>query len=217
MKLTEEQVKQLFAFCEKKYVRYYDLQVELVDHLAERIEEEMSQDPKLAFEAARDKVYKGFGLFGFAHIVRDREIELGRQNKKLWWKELLSYFTWPRIVLSATIFLVFFTLGELLTPSAKAIVAFLCWTVCNVFFYRDMGKYRKKEKKSLMLTMYYPASSMIAPVFIFEQLLIFGEEIRNNFLFAAITMFCILFQLIAIELNKRMYTKARELYPLAFS
>ena len=37
MQLNHEQVQQLFSFTEKKFVRYYDLQVELVDHLAERL------------------------------------------------------------------------------------------------------------------------------------------------------------------------------------
>jgi hypothetical protein len=44
MTLNQEQIEALFRFCEKKSVRYYDLQVELVDHLAERIEEEMKAD-----------------------------------------------------------------------------------------------------------------------------------------------------------------------------
>ncbi len=32
--LTDEQVNQLFVFCRKHYVHHYDVQVELVDHLA---------------------------------------------------------------------------------------------------------------------------------------------------------------------------------------
>ena len=44
MTLTHKQIDQLFAFTKKKMVRYYDLQVELVDHLAARIEEEMDDN-----------------------------------------------------------------------------------------------------------------------------------------------------------------------------
>ena len=40
--LTDEQIAALFAFCEKHLVRHYDLQVELVDHLANAIETKMA-------------------------------------------------------------------------------------------------------------------------------------------------------------------------------
>jgi hypothetical protein len=57
--LSTEEVQHLFRFTEKKLVRWYDLQIELVDHLASRIEEEQQIDPDLGFEAALEKVYKG--------------------------------------------------------------------------------------------------------------------------------------------------------------
>ena len=37
MTLSKEQIQQLFLFTENKFVRWYDLQVELVDHLANKI------------------------------------------------------------------------------------------------------------------------------------------------------------------------------------
>ncbi len=49
--MTNQQLDQLFAFTQKKGVRYYDLQVELVDHLAERIKGEMEQNPAYEFVA----------------------------------------------------------------------------------------------------------------------------------------------------------------------
>ena len=65
MQLSSKEIDLLFEFTKKKLVHWYDLQVELVDHLAARIEEEMQADQKLSFEQALEKVYKGFGLFGF--------------------------------------------------------------------------------------------------------------------------------------------------------
>ena len=34
MKLTEAHIEELYAFTRKKYVEHYDVQTELVDHLA---------------------------------------------------------------------------------------------------------------------------------------------------------------------------------------
>jgi len=41
-KLTGKQVEELYAFTQKHYVPYYDLQTELVDHLSNGIEEQWS-------------------------------------------------------------------------------------------------------------------------------------------------------------------------------
>lgn len=52
MKLNAEQVERLYAFTRQHYVEYYDLQTELVDHLANAIEEQWQKNPKLSFDAA---------------------------------------------------------------------------------------------------------------------------------------------------------------------
>lgn len=57
--LTNEQIQSLFTFCEKHFVKYYDVQVELVDHLANAVELEMQTNPKYSFERALEKVQVG--------------------------------------------------------------------------------------------------------------------------------------------------------------
>ncbi|MDO5969467.1 hypothetical protein Q4Q35_06575 [Flavivirga aquimarina] len=37
-RLTELQINKLYAFTKKRYVEWYDVQIELVDHLANGIE-----------------------------------------------------------------------------------------------------------------------------------------------------------------------------------
>jgi len=37
-KLTPEQIEELFAFCSKRNVKEYEIQAELVDHMASSIE-----------------------------------------------------------------------------------------------------------------------------------------------------------------------------------
>ena len=38
-KLTTTQIQSIFDFTTTKYIKYYDVQLELVDHIANRIEE----------------------------------------------------------------------------------------------------------------------------------------------------------------------------------
>jgi hypothetical protein len=49
MLLNTWQIDYLFAFCKKHYVHHYDVQVELVDHLANAVEDEMKKDGNLFF------------------------------------------------------------------------------------------------------------------------------------------------------------------------
>ncbi len=81
IKLSEVEINKLFRFTEKKMVHWYDLQIEIVDHLASCIEDEMTADSKLTFDLALEKVYTGFGIFGFAKIVQERQIQLAKMAK----------------------------------------------------------------------------------------------------------------------------------------
>jgi hypothetical protein len=54
-------------------VEYYDLQTELVDHLANDMEVIWQKQPTLSFEQARDASFKKFGVFGFMDVVGERQ------------------------------------------------------------------------------------------------------------------------------------------------
>ncbi len=72
MKTTQSQISDLYAFTKRHYVEYYDLQTELVDHLANDIEAIREETPSLSFEEARDMSFKKFGICGFADTLRRR-------------------------------------------------------------------------------------------------------------------------------------------------
>ena len=80
MALDQQHIEELFAFTRKEYVHWYDLQVELVDHLASGIEEEMAADPRLDFQRALEKVYGRFGIFGFSEIVKEKTKAAQRES-----------------------------------------------------------------------------------------------------------------------------------------
>ena len=58
MKLSSDQIQQLYTFTQQHYVEYYDLQTELVDHLANSIEEQWTENPKRSFEEALQIEFK---------------------------------------------------------------------------------------------------------------------------------------------------------------
>jgi len=96
MSWTPWHEQQLFAFCKKHYVRDYDLQLELVDHLSESIQSLM-QEEKISFESALEKVHRSFGYKGFAGIVEAKQQALWKQAVTTRKKIFFSWFTPPRL------------------------------------------------------------------------------------------------------------------------
>lgn len=108
-KLTDEEVDRLFDFCTKHYVPEYDLQIELVDHLASGIEEQWAKTPDLPFPVALNNTFDQFGIFGFSKIKSQKEKELCRKYRKLFWKYTLEFYKLPKVVLTFVITFVLFT------------------------------------------------------------------------------------------------------------
>jgi len=112
--LSQEEIQKIFAFTSKKYIKYYDVQVELVDHIAHQIEDLQEEDSKLSFDNALHKVYKSFGIYGFTKVQETKMFEL----QKYWRKKIISYylmyFKLPKILLTAGLaFLIYFLLSHL--------------------------------------------------------------------------------------------------------
>lgn len=76
MQLNQEQIESLFEFVENKGVKYYDVQHEIVDHLATSIEFEMEKSEKTSFDQALHIVYSEFPITGFAQYSVDLENSL---------------------------------------------------------------------------------------------------------------------------------------------
>ena len=93
MKLSDNQIEQLYQFTCQHYVEYYDLQTELVDHLANAIEAQWEENPKLSFEEALLLEFKKFGVFGFMEVVEKREVVLNKKYNILVLNELKYFFS----------------------------------------------------------------------------------------------------------------------------
>jgi len=98
MTLSAAQIERLYAFTRQHYVEYYDLQTELVDHLANAIEAQWEANPKLTFEEALQIEFKKFGVFGFMEVVDKRKGALHSKYNKMVLSELKTFFSIPKIV-----------------------------------------------------------------------------------------------------------------------
>lgn len=111
MKLSSQQIQQLYKFTRQHFVEHFDVQTELVDHLANDIEEIWKKNPNISFENARDITFKKFGVFGFMEVVEARTAALNKKYWQLTLQTFKSFFKIPQLLITLTIFsLIYFSL-----------------------------------------------------------------------------------------------------------
>jgi len=203
-KLSQEEINRLFDFTQKHYVEYYDLQIELVDHLACGIEEQWDEDESISFEDALNIEFKKFGIFGFSDIVDQRRQQLLKKYNKLirqmMFKHLVKLEYIGILILSSILYFVgsyFFTKIAFIT----AMVFFYGLVIYFMIKLSTAYKNKVKEtgKKILLLeTIYknFASLSLISAIFnIWIQSLIYIDFnwIYINVFFAIIIPILFLF------------------------
>jgi hypothetical protein len=148
MKLNDSQIENLYKFTRQHYVYHYDVQSELVDHLANDIEEIWVENPKITFENARNKSFKKFGIFGFMDVIEAKQ----KQMNKRYWKIILRFasewFTIPKVITTVVIFLGFFFLFQI--PFSEYIflgTILILITFEMIAVYKTRKQHKEKEKK----------------------------------------------------------------------
>lgn len=101
--LTKEQIQKLFEFTKSHRIRYYDLQSEVVDHLASAIEAKWEGKPNLPFQKALNEVYADFGIFGFGKLEQEKREILQTKIRRNVWKYVKSFLTPPKVLLTLTL------------------------------------------------------------------------------------------------------------------
>lgn len=144
MKLNEQQINQLYLFTRRHFVEWYDLQSELVDHLANSIEDRWKENPKLTFEEALELEFKKFGIFGFMDVVDERRRFLSKKYSRIIWKHYKEFFRLPKIILTVSSMYFLYFLSEKLQDSQYLYLSILA--VIGVVFTVESRKIYKAQK-----------------------------------------------------------------------
>ncbi len=216
MKLSAAQIEQLFVFTEKKYVRYYDLQVELVDHLATNIEEALTNNSKLTFNEALTLVYSEFGIFGFAKIVQQKEEQVLRAGKKLLLKEIRNYFRWPQITFVAFIAILTWQLTVWVNMEILLPAFYFAWISASVWLIIILTKCRGRQKKKLLSIQFAPVFTN-GSIFFVECMYFSWGSAHSSIVFCFIVTLGILLKLAAYKVYVAVRNKAYTSYPEAFA
>ena len=150
MELSQNQIQDLYNFTKKHFVEWYDLQTELVDHLANDIETILQENPHLSFKEARDLAFKKFGAFGFMEIVEQKTKQLNKKYWKLVIHELKAFFTIPKIAISLSLMFGLYTLLYHFKINRNIFLSMVLLLSVLPLYY--IFKYRKALKKKVKKT-----------------------------------------------------------------
>ncbi len=135
MQVNQEQIQRLYDFTKKHFVEWYDVQTEMVDHLANGIEQQWLNNPELPFDAALAIEFKKFGVFGFSDIVEQRERALSVFYLKQVWKHTKNYFKLPKIIITLFCFWGLYKFLNLFESKMYVAVAILGLTFLVLIYY----------------------------------------------------------------------------------
>jgi hypothetical protein len=224
MMLTPQQIDRLYQFTRQHYVEWYDLQTELVDHLANAIEAQWQEQPKLSFEEALQKEFKKFGVFGFMDVVEKRQAALNKKYNGIIWKHFKAFFTVPKIILTVTLVgLTYFLLNIALYKADVVLVAFGIIILSFYFFIIYFANKNKKanaatHKKWLLKEIILGRSSIVGMIYLPIQIMLHSEKVLENSLgvlaisFLLVSLILIEY-IMVVEIPKKAEAYLHETYP----
>ncbi len=186
-KVTNEELERLYRFTREHYVVYYDVQTELVDHLANGIERQWQDDPEVSFEQALQKEFRKFGIYGFSDVVEKRERAMEKRYFKLILKKIITVLTRPKVSVGLLLIFLLSNFFLSLNNGKDAYLTFLFIVFCIVLIIagrRAVIRRKAKEGKKVFLfeTMIENAGGYFSLVWIPFQFLNFMDASEGGFI-----------------------------------
>lgn len=221
MKLTEAQIKELYAFTRKKYVEHYDVQTELVDHLASSIEERMNESSIISFETALQQVYAQFGIFGFSELVEKKGMGVISKNRLFFRKSFKEYFKLPKIILLLMIFLVSYNIFKFASPTFVFYSFYTTIGIFNIIILLKITLIKRSTKMPLLQfknIFFFSPSSGLPSLSIQYVFLISLLKLPDYYqaIIPLIFSLIIISYLAEIDVIDKLFNQQKKLYPEAF-
>lgn len=177
MTLTAKDIEQIRAFVSKRGFTEPDLQLEIIDHVACRVEELMNEKPMLTLNEAIVLSHAEFGVMGFSVFEDAMRNALQQRYLKLFYSTYASYFNWKTVPLMvAVVYLVSIIFRAIQQPewvfNITGLVLLLGLLLNNFLHSTQYKKYNK------MLTAKMGNAYLVISVFVFNVYNIFIVELQ---------------------------------------
>ncbi len=144
--LTAEQTKQIAGYSYSTGVVYYDVELEIVDHVAAWVENDLNTT-EASFDEAFEKMKLAFPQSELLKIVQQKKKHIERRFSRMIEKEFLSFFTLPKLSLTVMLLVMAVTFPYL-RNSLQIITG--CLLGCLFIYYSIfIGAPMQKEIKAI--------------------------------------------------------------------
>ncbi len=221
MKLSHDQVSTLKKLISYKGYEEIDVQYEILDHVACRIEVLLDENPKLTLDEAFRKSHSEFGVFGFADLADSYRENIRKRFWRRYWASLRTLLTSYRVVYLILLAWSFqwisqnFTLlGERLTAPGWAVIGLMISVVFFIIYYHRTGRNYKNYATFKQGLSIFTGFQLAIHVSTQGLRFLMGPEIPTEFNFqgimAWITIAALLICWISIFLFPRVIQEAAE-------
>lgn len=225
MKITKEHIEKLYKFTRAHYVEHYDLQTELVDHLANGIEKRWERDSSLSFDDALNAEFKEFGIFGFSDIIDIHTSAMSKRYLKIIFRFMREYIKLPKIIgtICGVLLLFYFIRYVSYSEWVLGVAYFGFFLYLLILTYHEKKKYNEKTKKTgkrwkLEEMIYNTGYGLFSVLNLFQITYHLDVLLLDNYIIQMLTaillVFVILFTYISINvLPEKAEELLRETYP----
>ncbi|MFV8356561.1 hypothetical protein ACNQGB_10310 [Flavobacterium sp. XS1P32] len=221
MKLTVEQIEYVANYVNSFDIKWYELQVELTDHMVNSMEEIWEKDPELTFHQVKQYAENRFGRNGFKAIEKERIAILRKEYNRIQRKMITEYLKFPKIFGSILLGFLAYQVSFYFEEPHEFIfrLNLLLLALSIPFMYSWIKNQKINGKRFLAIN----SQNFYVSVIIFPQCGIdfsnnFKEEIQQNHLLV-IPYICfwvlgILFSITGLHINTKIVAKIKKQYQL---
>ena len=213
MQLTKEQILYIEDYIKGFDVKYYEIYMEILDHMILSVEAILEQNKEIVFEdALLIAKTEGFGKKGFRGMMNEKVKLAQNQARKENNKKIKEYFTFPKMVLAIGVFVVYYFFLSFFDEPNKFFASTTGALVFIGFFQLFyFWKFRKFNKLYVLKTqMLNVTFSLFFAVFqLSNSFLILGKDtldfnhILSRLFMTLIFTFSLISLLVFIEVRKR--------------
>lgn len=224
MKLTTEQIKYVSDYIESKDIKWYELQVELTDHMVSSMEEIWGKNPDLTFHQVKQYAENKFtGDSSFKSIEKEQTKFLRKEYNRAQWKMIAAYLKFPKI-LSSILLLAFTFKISLYFEEPRKFVAGLFLFLLLVAISMVYSYYKNRKiagNRFLEIEMINPLALLFGGFFNLGLSLgnVFKEEINEYplvlFLFCCLWALAVLSLITGIQLQNKTIKTIKKQYQLS--
>jgi len=222
MKLTKEEIKFIDNYLIKNEVKYWDVRLELLDHIVSAVEDKITIDG-ISFNEALLEVHRGFGNqlikgsipkdkvwtkglyqsnIGFKKFIRQKQKEIGRKHRIFYRKTFFSFLSSKQFIFEfLALIIVVYSIYQYNPKTAFIVSMVAC--VTPELIKLGIGSFEKANRKSLNMQMAMATGSLFMSInyFFIGGFNSYFEEVIPKPYYIITIFYLILFPLLRHSLN----------------